>query len=117
MPAGKPFERLPKSVVPEHYVITLTPNLKNFHFEGHVSIRVKIVAPTQKIVLNTVDLTIDKVTIQQRTEAKDSVLVKPVSITTSEEDETATFDFPRELLVGNYDLEISYIGEVSINYF
>lgn len=112
MPEPKPFQRLPKSIVPEHYVITLQPNLKSFHFEGHVLIRVKIVQPTQKIVLNTVDLTIDKVTIQ-RTDSEGSGIVKPTTISTSEDDEIATFDFPRELSVGNYDLEITYIGEVN----
>lgn len=30
---------LPKSARPSHYVLTLTPDLEKFTFEGHVTIR------------------------------------------------------------------------------
>ena len=42
MPESKPFERLPKTVVPEHYNLQLKPNLKTFIFEGQETIKVEV---------------------------------------------------------------------------
>lgn len=36
------FQRLPKDVVPRHYALTLTPNLKTFTFEGKVDIDIEV---------------------------------------------------------------------------
>lgn len=38
----KKFERLPKTVVPSNYKLTLKPDLKNFTFEGSVDIAVEV---------------------------------------------------------------------------
>lgn len=38
----KEFERLPKNVVPKHYSLTLTPNLKTFTFDGKVDIDIEV---------------------------------------------------------------------------
>lgn len=42
MTESKPFERLPKSVVPKHYGLTLSPNLTTFVFEGEVNIDLQV---------------------------------------------------------------------------
>ena len=38
----KPFERLPTKVVPVHYTLHLTPDLKQFAFNGTVDIDVQV---------------------------------------------------------------------------
>lgn len=38
----KPFERLPKTVVPKHYQLTLMPDLKSFSFDGEVNITIVV---------------------------------------------------------------------------
>lgn len=38
----KAFERLPKSVVPVHYEITIKPDLVKLVFEGHESVTLKV---------------------------------------------------------------------------
>lgn len=38
----KPFERLPKSVVPVHYEITIKPDLVKLVFEGHESVTLNV---------------------------------------------------------------------------
>lgn len=42
MSEGKEFQRLPKNVVPKHYGLTLTPDLKTFEFEGKVDIDIEV---------------------------------------------------------------------------
>merc|ERR1712186_319704 len=52
------FERLPKGVIPQHYNLSLTPNIENFTFTGEVSIAVSIQTKTDTIRLNGVELKI-----------------------------------------------------------
>ena len=42
----KPFERLPTKVVPVHYILHLTPDLKLFTFNGVVDIDVQVTSCT-----------------------------------------------------------------------
>lgn len=42
MPESKPFERLPKSVVPKHYGLQIKPDLKTFIFEGQETVKVEV---------------------------------------------------------------------------
>ena len=42
MPEKKPFERLPKDVVPTNYNIRLKPNLKTFTFDGYEQIDIQV---------------------------------------------------------------------------
>lgn len=36
------FERLPKTIVPKHYDLELTPNLKEFTFDGKTIVKIKV---------------------------------------------------------------------------
>src|SRR3954464_12158756 len=49
-------QRLPANVVPLHYQLRLDPDLATGILTGDETIRVHIVSPTDKIVLNSVDL-------------------------------------------------------------
>lgn len=42
MPENKPFQRLPKCVVPKHYDLELVPNLEKFTFKGKTAVKVLV---------------------------------------------------------------------------
>ena len=55
--------RLPRTVIPSHYELTLTPDLAAASFSGHVVVDVAVVEPVSEIVLNTAELTLHDVTL------------------------------------------------------
>ena len=55
--------QLPKTVVPSAYSAQITPDLKTLTFGGQVSIKLSVLVPTRKIVLNAVQLSIAKATL------------------------------------------------------
>lgn len=42
MPENKPFQRLPKHVVPKHYDLELVPSLEKFTFKGKTAVKVVV---------------------------------------------------------------------------
>ncbi|MFP5327974.1 MAG: M1 family metallopeptidase [Acidimicrobiia bacterium] len=55
--------RLPRSVIPERYELTLEPDLRRARFDGEVTISGAVVEPTAEIVLNAVDLEIHEASV------------------------------------------------------
>ena len=56
-------QRLPAGAVPEHYELTVEPNLADATFAGTETITARIARPTTTIVLNAAEITFDKVTV------------------------------------------------------
>src|ERR1700722_11650916 len=55
-------QRLPQTVKPEHYTLTLAPDLKNATFTGRESIDVVIDQPVDVITLNSAEIKFESVT-------------------------------------------------------
>ncbi|PSN57011.1 Puromycin-sensitive aminopeptidase [Blattella germanica] len=109
MPESKPFERLPKTVVPVHYNLQLKPDLKTFLFEGHETIKIEVKEVTDKIVVNSLDLDIKSVNYITSSGSK----IKPLDTNLSVEDETLTLKFGEPIPVGEGALEFHFTGELN----
>ncbi len=97
-------QRLPTTVTPEHYDLTVAPRLADATFGGHIKIRVRLAAPSSTIVLNAAEIKFGAVSItaggrQQQAE---------VALDAAKEQ--ATFKFPAPVPAGDAELEIAYDG-------
>ncbi|MEX0757757.1 MAG: M1 family metallopeptidase, partial [Acidimicrobiia bacterium] len=99
--------RLPRTALPQRYVLRLEPDLETFTFSGDETIVLDIVEPTEQIVLNAVDIEIDQSIL---TDA-DGALVGRVSY--DEPMQRAIFDFERPLAIGSAELNLRFRGELN----
>jgi aminopeptidase N/puromycin-sensitive aminopeptidase len=118
-------QRLPNGVSPEHYSLTLTPDLRGATFSGEETIDLILVAPSKKITLNAAELkfvsvqethseVVRVVTKGGQREISGTMPGKPVRqdgyVLLDAADEQATFLFPKELPAGKVSLTIHYTG-------
>jgi aminopeptidase N len=120
-------QRLPSGVHPEHYALTLTPDLKSATFSGDETIELLLDAPSKSITLNAAEIEFGEVKVYVLPVAtydygKLGSQPRPLSpleadkrpqtaITTLDhEKEQATFTFPNELPAGKVTLAIRYKG-------
>uniref|UniRef100_A0A8C1VQL2 Leucyl-cystinyl aminopeptidase n=1 Tax=Cyprinus carpio TaxID=7962 RepID=A0A8C1VQL2_CYPCA len=108
--SGEPFPwtelRLPPSVHPVHYNISLHPNLTLMTFQGSVSILVKVLHETKNIVLHGSDMNISKVTFEG----------KEVHVLEYKPWQQIAIKFPEDLKKGQYVLNINYTAQLSNSY-
>jgi aminopeptidase N len=97
-------QRLPDTVVPDHYTLWFEPDLAKETFRGRESIRVTLTEPTTSITLHAADITFGEVTITSggRTQT--------AKVTTDARKETATFTVPDRLAEGQATIQITYNG-------
>ena len=55
--------QLPRTAIPHHYAITVTPHADKLTFDGKVAIDLQLLKPTNTLTLNAADLSISKVTV------------------------------------------------------
>ena len=53
--------RLPRTVVPSRYLLTLVPDLTTASFTGSEKVDVDVLEPVREVVLNAIELVIDTV--------------------------------------------------------
>ncbi|XP_049874380.1 puromycin-sensitive aminopeptidase [Pectinophora gossypiella] len=109
---NKPFQRLPKCVVPKHYDLELVPNLEKFTFTGKTAVKVSIVNSTKQIVLHCLDLELTSVKLQYNDGGSDSTK-SPAEVRVSPADETATIEFEQPLPCGDATLLCEFTGEIN----
>ncbi|MBB6146384.1 aminopeptidase N/puromycin-sensitive aminopeptidase [Silvibacterium bohemicum] len=97
-------QRLPQSVHPEHYRLTLAPNLKDATFTGSEKIDVLLDQPSDSITLNSAEIKFQSVTTELNGKE-----VK-ADVTEDAAKEQATFNFNRTLPAGRLTLTIAYTG-------
>ncbi len=100
-------ERLPAMVVPQHYALTLTPDLGKATFEGGETIDVTLAEPSDHITLNAVDITFKTVTVSAATKQQKG------TVSLDKNNEEATFTFPEKIPAGQARLKIEYSGTLN----
>jgi aminopeptidase N/puromycin-sensitive aminopeptidase len=97
-------QRLPTTVIPTHYALKLTPDLKSATFSGEEAIDVNIKQPTRSITLNAIEITFQMVTI----DSGGSQQTGTVSLDAAKQQ--ATFTFPDIIPAGNATIKVRYTG-------
>ena len=96
--------RLPRSVVPRHYELTLAPDLEASRFDGVETVTVQVLEPVQEIVLNAAELDIQGAMLRAgTTELAADVQLDP-------ERERVTIILPRTVEPGEWQLELRFTG-------
>ncbi len=97
-------QRLPSTVVPTHYALTLTPDLKAATFTGAETIDVTVKEPVKTITLNSAEITFDSVSVSAAGKEQTA------TVSLDKGKEQATFTFENLLPAGKATLTIKYTG-------
>ena len=100
-------QRLPRIVFPVRYDLTITPDLAAETFAGDVTIAVTVEQPVTSIVLNSVDIDFDSVTVSS---GGQTLLAK---VEADPAKEQATIRVERPLAIGPEQVHIRYRGKLN----
>ena len=101
--------RLPRTVVPSRYDLTLEPDLDAGTFDGTIEVALQVLEPVTEIVLNANELRLDGATLT----AADGRAVEVSKILTDDEAERATLPLAETAEPGDWTLRITYAGELN----
>jgi aminopeptidase N len=100
--------QLPRTAIPHHYAITVTPNAERLTFSGTVGIDLDLVKQTRQIVLDAADLKLASAILRPSSGGP----VQQARIRLDTDGQTATLSFPHTLSSGAYHLDITYSGVI-----
>ena len=103
-PATTITTQLPRTAVPLHYDVSITPHADKLAFDGRVVVTLKLLEPVTSITLNAADLNFHSASLS-------GVAAAP-KITTDAKAQTATFSFAAPLKPGTYQLTMVYDGKI-----
>lgn len=102
--AGAVIERLPTTVVPLHYDLSLIPDAEHLTFSGDVQIDVQVAAAVSAVVLNAKGLVFDAATLDDGAKA---------TVTLDGKLERASLGFAGGVSPGTHVLHIRYHGAIA----
>ena len=97
-------ERLPKTVLPDHYDVSFTIDLGRERFEGIETIKVQVATPTKRVVLHAVELQVREVVIGSGAARQNA------TVTFDERNQTATFTVPETIATGETEIHARFSG-------
>ncbi|MCI0355857.1 MAG: M1 family metallopeptidase, partial [Acidobacteria bacterium] len=95
---------LPGNVIPEHYDLTLSPDLQKATFAGEEAIKVRVVSSVDTITLHALEIEFLEVTVRQGKASHKA------TVTLDAAGQTATFQLPSKLEPGSASVHIRYNG-------
>ena len=101
--------QLPRTAVPHHYALSVTPHAQQLTFDGRVAIDLDVVEATRQLTLNAADLKFASATLQPARGGAPMV----GRVTVNAANETATIVFPRTITTGAYRLTLTYAGKIN----
>jgi aminopeptidase N len=101
--------QLPRTAIPHHYAIVITPHAERLTFDGTVGIDLDVTKPTTTLVLNAADLNLASAVLKPA--AGGAALAGRATIDANAQ--TATITFPGTVAPGSYRLDIAYSGKIN----
>ncbi len=101
--------RLPRHIVPDHYDIRLDLDLEEFTFKGQVGIDLRVLEPTEAIVLNTAELEILEASLR----LESGEVLAAQGSDHDEKYQRTTLTLPQQVDAGRHRLEITYTGIIN----
>jgi aminopeptidase N len=98
-------QRLSDNIIPSHYSLQFTPDLKAAAYSGSAAIDISIKEPTNAITLNAIELKFQSVEIDVRDGG-----AQAGSVSLDPEKQQATITFPKTIPAGNATLKIHFTG-------
>jgi aminopeptidase N len=99
-------QRLPQAVLPEHYQITIAPDLQKESFAGDETISVRLTVPARSITLHAVGIEFQEETVTAGAETQRAV------VATDARREMATLTVARQLSPGAAQIRLRYRGSL-----
>jgi aminopeptidase N len=101
--------QLPRDVRPTHYDVAIVPDATNLTFDGKVTVTVDVLRPTNRIILNALDMTFSKVSLSS---VVGRAMVAVPKVHVDADAQTATFTFDKPISTGRYTLAMEYTGKI-----
>jgi aminopeptidase N len=98
--------KLPKTVVPIHYSLDLQPDLEKLTIAGAEVVDIEVTEPTDRLVLNAVNLTVEMAAIEGDAGRASEILPDAAA-------ETVTITFPRSIAVGRHKLRLGFSAHIN----
>ncbi|MEA2580763.1 MAG: puromycin-sensitive aminopeptidase [Actinomycetota bacterium] len=99
--------RLPRSVIPQHYAMTVEPDLDAASFSGTQEVRIQVLEPITEIVLNALGLDLQDGSLT----AADGTQVEIAKIRMDPEAERAHLELQSAAAAGDWTLSVRFEGE------
>ncbi|MDH3194173.1 MAG: M1 family peptidase, partial [Acidimicrobiia bacterium] len=100
--------RLPRSVIPRRYEITIEPDLSSFTFRGSQIVAITVEEATDLLILNAAELAIEEAFITNPAGERLSAVVSY-----DEQAERAHLSFTDRAPQGSYELHLSFAGTIN----
>lgn len=100
--------QLPRTARPQHYDVTIEPDLAAMRFSGKADIAIEILQPTATVTLNAVDMNFSNATLASGKTSRPATKIE-----IDEKTQTASFGFDQRLAKGSYRLKLDYSGKIN----